>query len=245
MLARKQGNFRISMNFANPCAAAIAGASLLLAAANSGRARPAGEPPAGAVSLSAAPPQTVELRLPFTGTWGVIQGFDSGDTHAGYAAYALDLVPAERLPARPVEQRKRLEDFPCFGQPVLAPADGRVVWAVDGAVDHVPNWVGKHEPGNFVIIEHAPGEYSELRHLRHGSVAVKAGQRVRRGQRVAACGNSGNAKTPHLHIGFLGSVDPIATRPMVFSHYQVLGPDGEWHPGQGPLRENQIVRPEP
>jgi len=233
------------MNFASTRTIAIAAACILLAAANSARARAPREPPAGAVSLSAAPAQTVELWLPFTGIWGVLQGFDSGETHVGYAAYALDLVPAERLPAVPPEQRKRLEDFPCFGQPVLAPADGRVLWAVDGAIDHVPNWVGKHEAGNFVIIEHAPGEYTELRHLRHGSVQVKAGERVRRGQRVAACGNSGNAKTPHLHIGFLGSVEPVATRPMVFSHYEVLGTDGKWHAGEGALREKQIVRPLP
>lgn len=233
------------MNFDKASARAIAVALGLLVGANAGLARERGEPAAGAVSLSAAPAQTVELRLPFTGIWGVIQGFDSGDTHVGYAAYALDLVPAERLPAVPPEQRKRLEDFPCFGQPVLAPAEGRVLWAVDGAIDHVPNWVGKHEPGNFVIIEHAPGEYTELRHLRRGSVRVAVGDRVRRGQLVAACGNSGNAKTPHLHIGFLGSVEPIATRPMVFSHYQVLGSDGKWRPGQGSLHEKEIVRPLP
>jgi len=231
------------MYFAKAPAIAIGVAVGLLAGAKGRPARGPGEPPAGAVSLSAAPPQTVELWLPFTGIWGVIQGFDSGDTHVGYAAYALDLVPAERLPALPAERRKRLEDFPCFGQPVLAPADGRVVWAVDGAIDHVPNWVGKHEPGNFVIIEHAPGQFTEFRHLRRGSVRVAVGDRVRRGQPVAACGNSGNAKTPHLHIGFLGSVDPIATRPMVFSHYQVLGSDEKWHPGAGTLREKEIVRP--
>jgi len=244
-VTRKQGKFRILMNFAKTLAAGIGVALALLAGANSARGRDRREPRPGAVPLSGAPPQTVELRLPVNGIWGVIQGFDSGDTHVGYAAYALDLVPAERLPALPPEQRKRLEDFPCFGQPVLAPADGRVLWAVDGAVDHVPNWVGKHEAGNFVIIEHAPGEYTELRHLRRGSVRVAVGERVRQGQPVAACGNSGNAKTPHLHIGFLGSVDPIATRPMVFSHYQVLGSDGKWRPGAGPLREKEIVRPTP
>jgi hypothetical protein len=233
------------MNFAKAPAIAVGLTVGLLAAANSSRARGRGEPAAGAVALSAAPAQTVELWLPFTGIWGVIQGFDSGDTHVGYAAYALDLVPAERLPALPPEQRKRLEDFPCFGQPVLAPAGGRVVWAVDGAIDHVPNWVGKHEPGNFVIIEHGPAQFTEFRHLRRGSVRVAVGDRVRRGQVIAACGNSGNAKTPHLHIGFLGSADPIATRPMIFSHYQRLGSDGKWHPGEGALRAKEIVRPLP
>jgi hypothetical protein len=203
------------------------------------------EPSAGAVALGAAPPQTVELRLPFKGIWGVIQGFDSGDTHVGYASFALDFVPAEKLTARSQDRRKRLEDFPCFGQPVLAPADGRVVWAADGAIDHVPYWEGKHEAGNFVIIEHAPAEYTEFRHLRQGSVKVAVGERVRRGQLVAACGNSGNAKTPHLHVGFLGSVEPLATRPMTFSHYEVLVDGGRWRAGEGPLRQSEIIRPTP
>ena len=35
------------------------------------------------------------LSLPFQGIWGVIQGFDSGETHVRYAAFALDFVPAQ------------------------------------------------------------------------------------------------------------------------------------------------------
>ena len=224
---------------------ALLGASLVLAgspATGKREAQPT-EPPAGAVALGSAPPQTVDLRLPFDGIWGVIQGEDSGETHVGYAAFALDFVPAERLTAKSAERRKRLEDFPCFGQPVLAPADGRVLWARDGAIDHAPYYEGKHEAGNFVILEHAPDEYTEFRHLKSGSVVVKVGDDVRRGQAIARCGNSGNSNTPHLHVGFLGSVDPIATRPMKFSHYDVLGSDGKWRPGDGVPRGQQILRP--
>lgn len=226
---------------------ALVAASLLpaLSAATGKRGARPDEPPAGAVALGSAPPQTVELRLPFEGIWGVIQGEDSGETHVGYAAFAVDFVPAERITAKSGERRKRLEDFPCFGQPVLAPADGRVLWARDGAVDHAPYYEGKHEAGNFVIVEHAPGEYTEFRHLKSGSVAVKVGDRVRRGQLVARCGNSGNSNTPHIHVGLLGSVDPIATRPMKFSHYDVLGPDGKWQAGDGVPRAQQILRPTP
>ena len=204
---------------------------------------PSPEPPAGAVALSAAPPQTVELTLPFAGIWGVVQGFDSGETHVGYAAYALDFVPAERLDrALPEAQRRRLTDFPCFGRPVLAPADGKVVWARDGAPDLPPFNKAKHDAGNFIILEHAKNEYTELRHLQSGSVRVKVGDRVSRGQEIARCGNSGNAKTPHLHVGFLGSVNPIATRPMRFSRYEVLKTGGSWQPGDGVPRAQEILR---
>ena len=224
-------------------------------------ARSTHEPSAGAVALTAAPPQTVELTLPFDGMWGVLQGIDSAPTHVGYAAYALDFVPAERLTGGPAPVRRRLQDFPCFGRDVLAAAAGTVVWAEDGAKDGVPD-IGendapergrrrgqrrghrrpRHAPGNFVIVQHAEAEYTEYRHLRSRSVRVVVGQRVERGQPLGQCGNSGGAGTPHLHLGLLGSVEPIATRPMRFSRYEVLGPGDVWKPGDGVPTSLQIVR---
>jgi Peptidase family M23 len=224
-------------------------------------AAPTREPPAGAVALTAAPAQTVELTLPFAGIWGVLQGIDSSPTHVGYAAYALDFVPAERITSGPPPVRRRLQDFPCFGREVLAAAAGTVVWAEDGAEDGLPD-VGasddsarrarhrgaerrrrpRHTPGNFVIVQHAEAEFTEYRHLRSRSVRVVVGERVERGQPIGQCGNSGDAGTPHLHVGLLGSVEPIATRPMRFSRYEVLGSGGLWKPGDGVPSPRQILR---
>ena len=191
-----------------------------------------------------APPQVTRLTLPFVGAWGVVQGTGHG-THTGYAAYALDFVPAVRGGGRLPPRGAPLSRFPCFGRPVLAPADGTVVRAAAGARDW-PGHVQGRDEGNYVIIEHAPREFTELRHLRAGSVRVAAGQRVRRGDVVGACGNSGNAGTPHLHLGFLSSIDPIATRPVVFERYEVLDAlAGAWHAPAGPLRPGDIVRSTP
>ena len=96
-----------------------------------------------------------------------------------------------------------------------------------------------------MIIQHAEAEYTEYRHLQKGSIAVAVGAQVRRGQPIGRCGNSGNAKTPHLHIGFLGSADPIATRPMRLSRYQVLRNGKTWEPGDGVPRTGEIIRPAP
>ena len=204
------------------------------------------EPPAGAVALASAPEQTTALSLPFEGAWGVVQGMDSGGTHSGYAAYALDFVPAEPVSESEFRKRKRLTDHPCYGKPILAPADGRVVWAKDGARELPPfRDSHKHEAGNFVILEHTPDELSEFRHLQRGSVAVKTGDVVRAGQMIGRCGSSGNAVTPHLHFGFLGSYQPIATRPMRFSNYQVMVAQGVWEAGDGVPKKGQILRPAP
>ena len=214
-----------------------------------GNATPA-EPRAGSVALRSAPPQKTKLVLPFAGAWGVVQGADSDGTHTGYAAYALDFVPAEPNPASLTpavfKRRKRLTDHPCYGRPILAPAAGRVLWARDGARELPPFRESKrHEAGNFVIIQHAQDEFTEFRHLQRGSVAVKRGDQVAAGQLIGRCGNSGGAVTPHLHFAVLGSADPIATRPFKLSDYEVMTAPNAWQPGDGEPTAGQIVRPAP
>jgi murein DD-endopeptidase MepM/ murein hydrolase activator NlpD len=216
---------------------ALAALALALAAA----APPANAPPAGAPPTGAPPVQVTRLSLPFEGIWGVIQGMQSAETHKGYAAFALDFVPAQPKGTRAPPRGAPLTAFACYGQPILAPADGTVVAANADARDW-PAYKKGRDPGNFVIIQHAPAEYTEFRHLAARSVAVKVGQRVHRGEVVGRCGNSGNARMPHLHIGFLSSIDPITTRPMTLSGYEVVGPDATWQPGDGTPRLGEILR---
>jgi murein DD-endopeptidase MepM/ murein hydrolase activator NlpD len=51
-----------------------------------------------------------------------------------------------------------------------------------------------------VVIDLGDRVYAVLAHLRRGSLRVAKGQRVRAGQQVAECGNSGNSTEPHLHL---------------------------------------------
>ena len=53
--------------------------------------------------------------------------------------------------------------------------------------------------GNAVFIQHREHEVSVLAHLQFGSVKVKVGDKVKRGQTIGLCGNSGNSSEPHLH----------------------------------------------
>src|SRR5262252_4800826 len=112
--------------------------------------------PAAAVDWDASP-QVTRLALPFSGVWGVIQGFGEG-THTGYATWALDFVPAVPGGARRLPRGTPLARFPCFGAPVLAPADGTVVRAATGARDWPAHVKGRGD-GNFVILQHAPHEF--------------------------------------------------------------------------------------
>src|SRR2546428_14127034 len=96
------------------------------------------------------------------------------------------------------------EDYLSYGQPVLAPADGVVAHFRDGVRDAVGvgtgwvDWRSRDFRGNFVVIRHAEAEYSLLAHLVAGSIALRAGDQVQRGQRVGSCGHSGHSTEPHL-----------------------------------------------
>ncbi len=215
------------------------GPALLLVAATLAAAPAWSRLRAGKGPDRAPPPQSTRLELPFTGIWGVVQGFDA-DTHTGYATFALDFVPAVRAGTPEPPHGAPLARFPCYGRPVLAPADGVVV-AAAGHARAWPSYVKGRDEGNYVILRHAPREYTEFRHLAARSVTLQPGDRVRRGDAIGRCGNSGNAGTPHVHIGFLSSFDPIVTRPMAFSGYQVLTAQG-WRPGDGTPRKGEFVR---
>jgi hypothetical protein len=151
------------------------------------------------------------LRLPFAGDWIVFWGGRTiaENYHAAYATqrFALDLIPAadSAVFARAMRgEPTRLSEFACFGHPVLAPAAGVVVTAVDSVPDHpagtVPPFVGW---GNHVVLDHGTGEFSMFDHLKQGSVPVRPGARVAVGAVVGACGNSGRVTHPALHYDLL------------------------------------------
>ncbi|MFG3712959.1 M23 family metallopeptidase [Micromonospora sp. NPDC047730] len=171
----------------------------------------------------------------------------SHGTHLFATTYAMDFVAVRgRRTATTRDWRALLatepaERFFAFGQPILAPAAGRVVSVHDGEVDHV----ARRSPlarvpyaltqasrarggagalaGNHVILELAGRRgYVVLAHLRAGSIRVGEGEPVAAGRELADCGNSGNSTQPHLHIQVMDSADPFAARglPMSFRDYR-------------------------
>ncbi|NOU54567.1 M23 family metallopeptidase [Brevibacillus borstelensis] len=94
------------------------------------------------------------------------------------------------------------ESYYAFGQPILAPAFGKVVGVASHIPDNTPvGTVNETQPaGNHVILEHEAGEYSLLAHLKQDSVCVEVGDCVQPGDLIGLCGNSGNSSEAHLHF---------------------------------------------
>lgn len=144
-----------------------------------------------------------DLRLPFRGEWYVFWG--GRTAHRNYHVrspdqrFAYDFVVLRDGRTHAGDGRDN-DDYHCFGRPVLAPASGRVVSVVDTVPPNEPGRMNEDvPPGNHVVLDHGNGEYSLIAHLRGESVAVEAGDRVDRGERLGACGNSGRSSEPHVH----------------------------------------------
>lgn len=144
------------------------------------------------------PPRFV---LPVRGEWRVTQGVNGAHTHRGPWRHALDfeLVDAEGFPFR--GNGVALDDYYCFGEPVLAPGSGVVAAVHDGAPDNAPGEQDLARPwGNAIVLQHGPTLFSVLAHLRRGSITVTLGQHVVAGAAIAQCGASGRSPRPHLHF---------------------------------------------
>jgi hypothetical protein len=145
----------------------------------------------------------VELAWPFERDGVVFQGGRGVLVNHHYSVSsqrdALDLVT---LNDDDVVGGPSMREFDCFGVPVLAPASGRVVEAVDGLRD-ITSFAQidqKNPAGTHVFIQIAEGRYLLLAHLQDGSVNVETGDEVTCGDVIGRCGNSGITTMPHLHI---------------------------------------------
>ena len=155
------------------------------------------------VQLHLPAPAPVRLAAPVEGTWMVGSGGRSGlvSHHATVAQQrdALDLsVPFPRHSSRPPTE---LSDYPAYGQPVSAPADGTVVRISNGQPDQPIGHRDLADPvGNHLVLDIGGGRFVLVAHLKPGSISVTEGQRVRSGEQLAAVGNSGYSSEPHLHL---------------------------------------------
>jgi murein DD-endopeptidase MepM/ murein hydrolase activator NlpD len=185
------------------------------------------------------------FELPFKGEWLVFWGGRTlGENyHAASRAqrFAHDLVMV-RDGRTHADTSRALTSYYCYGQPILAPAPGVVVTAVDSLPDQpIGSRDTAHPGGNHVVIDHGNHEFSLLAHMQPHSLRVKVGTHVKRGQLLGLAGNSGNTSEPHLHVHLMNGPDMSDADglPMPFTNYVIDGALIE----KGELKRFQLVRP--
>jgi hypothetical protein len=145
------------------------------------------------------------LSLPFKGKWLVFWGGDTAKQNQHHDVsnqkYAFDFISVGENGKTRKGESQTNEDYFAFGREVLAPADGEVTDVIGGVRDNTPGSMNPYSAlGNAVLIQHGKYEVSVLAHLKQNSVIVKVGDKVKRGQVIGLCGNSGNSSEPHLHF---------------------------------------------
>jgi murein DD-endopeptidase MepM/ murein hydrolase activator NlpD len=152
------------------------------------------------------------------------------------------------------------KNYYAYGVDALAVADGVVTEVKDGIPENIPGPNSRAVPitletvgGNHVIIDIGNGNFAFYAHLQPGSLRVKLGDKVRRGQVVGLVGNSGNSTEPHLHFHIANSSSPLGSEglPYALPSFEVEGSGWTWKPSANtqPVKhaneiplENQVVR---
>jgi hypothetical protein len=180
---------------------------------------------------------------PFEGTFTISHGGPTRRTNYHHGSrgqrFAYDIVVKKDGRARrPGAPKARNSSFYCYGRPLLAPAAGVVVRAINNVPENRPGQRGT-AGGNGLIIDHGFGEYSSLWHAIPGSVRVKVGDYVKTGQQVGLVGNSGRSTGPHIHMH--AHTDPKNPRaiglPAPFVDVYVAG---RWHDRSMPVRDAEV-----
>src|SRR5918998_4121138 len=128
------------------------------------------------------------------------------------------------------KKKENLENYTIYGKKAIAAADGKVVKVVDGLPEQVPGIFPEgisleEADGNSVILDLGGGNSALYAHFQPGTIRVKEGDRVRRGDVLALVGNSGNSLAPHLHFHMMDRPLPLASNglPYVVDSFTVTG----------------------
>lgn len=129
------------------------------------------------------------------------------------------------------------KNYRAYGAEILAVADGVVTQTKDGIPQNTPGAKALAVPitletigGNHVIEDIGGGLYAFYAHLQPGSLRVKVGDRIRRGQVLGLLGNSGNSSEPHLHFQICDANSELGSEgiPYAFRSFEVQGKGWGW-----------------
>jgi len=126
--------------------------------------------------------------------------------------FAIDWIRTDDQGNFYTGDKTKNESYVAYGSPVYAVADGTVTSTLDDMDANVPGILPASDPvlaakltvenidGNHIIMDLGDGVYAMYAHFIKGSLLVKPGDKVKKGQQIAKLGNTGNANAPHLHF---------------------------------------------
>jgi murein DD-endopeptidase MepM/ murein hydrolase activator NlpD len=93
----------------------------------------------------------------------------------------------------------------------LAAPQGTDIHAAEDGVVIVAEWWSGY--GNTVIIDHGDNVWTLYGHIRNGGIKVEKGQKVKKGEKIAEVGSTGNSTGPHCHFEVRINGNPVDPMP--------------------------------
>ena len=131
------------------------------------------------------------------------------------------------------------KNYRAYGAEIHSVANGTVTEILDGLPQNIPNspklaveitleTIG----GNHVIVDLGNGRYAFYAHMQPGSLRVKVGDKVARGQVLGLLGNTGNSSEPHLHFHICNQSSELGCEglPYALTSFELLGKGDNWKP---------------
>lgn len=187
---------------------------------------------------------TTPLILPFKGEWTVFWGGDTKELNYHIQSKAqknaFDFVIKDNAGKSFKTDGTTNEDYYAFGQGVIAPCDGEIVLVVDGIKDNKPGELNPmYAPGNSVILKTDNNEYLFFAHFKQHTIKVKQGQKVKQGELLGLCGNSGNSSEPHIHF-HIQNVEDINIATGVKCYFEKILVNGTIKTDYSPIKGEKI-----
>lgn len=186
-----------------------------------------------------------KLKLPFKGEWTVFWGGDTKELNYHVISEAeknaFDMVITNENGNSFKTDGLTNEDYYAFGKELIAPCDGEIVLVVDGIKDNEPGELNPvYIPGNTVIIKTQNNEHLFFAHFKQHSIIVKQGQKIKQGEVLGLCGNSGNSSEPHLHF-HIQNVEDMNIATGVKCYFDEISVNGELKTDYSPIKDEKIM----
>lgn len=187
----------------------------------------------------------IAISPPIHGEWAAFNGPSNVSGHRrlvlaleGHTAigqrFAIDFLQVDSSGSSHTGDPANNANYIAYGTELHAVADGIVAAVKDSIPQNVPGANSRAVTinmetvgGNFVAIDIGGGRYALYAHVQPGSLRVKVGDHVKRGQVVALLGNSGNSTEPHVHFEVADAPSFLAAEGLPYTtDFEVVGSCG-------------------
>lgn len=178
--------------------------------------------------------------------------------------FAIDFIKMDSLGRYAKGDENAIKNWYGYAADVLAVNDGIVASIRDdfpesATLSEHPAYTADKATGNYISLDIGNNHLAFYEHLKPGSIRVKPGQKVKKGDIIAALGFTGQTTGPHLHFHIADGNSPLGAEgiPFAFDRFTVSGSyidpgtfektfgKAPWAPGKDPATIIRQERPAP